>query len=384
MKKIINEPGIAPWKIDSSIERYLSKKADKSLFFRKFYVLYYRIFDHKYFKKGLSVVKTIIEQNKNRISDFQYSLLITDMIYCLHRFGCAYNEYFLFEFYNKNFEQRNKYITDKIRYDFYHKLNCSDSIALFNNKYETFLKFKQYYKREVILIDGFDCKNNFLKFVKKFPKFICKPLLGSGGLGICLYDINKNSAEDVFNELVLKKPCVIEEILTNSDDITKINPNCLNTLRLPVVYLNNEVIFLPPFFRIGKTNSCVDNTCSGGIFCLVNEKNGQIITNGFDSDMNEFVYHPLTKFKTKGFRFPEWENLKKVICEIGKIIPDNHYIGWDFAHTNKGWVLIEGNPRGQLDDVQFLVKDGFADKFNFYINKLGKPSVDLPYNTKRR
>jgi hypothetical protein len=30
------------------------------------------------------------------------------------------------------------------------------------------------------------------------------------------------------------------------------------------------------------------------------------------------------------------------------VVETNNFIGWDLALTDDGWVMIEGNPRGQL------------------------------------
>ena len=45
MKKITTNHGVAPWKIDHPIERWLSRYADKSDFGKKLYVHFYKLFD---------------------------------------------------------------------------------------------------------------------------------------------------------------------------------------------------------------------------------------------------------------------------------------------------------------------------------------------------
>ena len=52
MKKVKNNDGIAPWKIDNAMERWLSRAADKSELGKILYVKFYEIFDHDYFVKG--------------------------------------------------------------------------------------------------------------------------------------------------------------------------------------------------------------------------------------------------------------------------------------------------------------------------------------------
>ena len=56
--------GTAVWKIDTPFENWLGKKADKSEFFKKLYVLYYKIFDKEYYQKGLKMIDDAINDFK--------------------------------------------------------------------------------------------------------------------------------------------------------------------------------------------------------------------------------------------------------------------------------------------------------------------------------
>ena len=48
---LIIHKGIARWKLNNPFENWLSYKADKSEFWKCIYVLYYQIFDYKYYSK---------------------------------------------------------------------------------------------------------------------------------------------------------------------------------------------------------------------------------------------------------------------------------------------------------------------------------------------
>lgn len=62
MKKVKNNDGIAPWKIDNAMERWLSRAADKSELGKILYVKFYEIFDHDYFVKGQKFIDRNIRQ----------------------------------------------------------------------------------------------------------------------------------------------------------------------------------------------------------------------------------------------------------------------------------------------------------------------------------
>lgn len=53
---------ISPWKLDNPFENWLSYKADNSEFWKSVYVLYYRIFDSEYYRKGQRYIKQEIER----------------------------------------------------------------------------------------------------------------------------------------------------------------------------------------------------------------------------------------------------------------------------------------------------------------------------------
>ena len=51
-------------------------------------------------------------------------------------------------------------------------------------------------------------------------------------------------------------------------------------------------------------------------------------------------------------------------------VPDVHYVGWDIALTNEGWVMIEGNEDGQFG-FQYI-GPGVADEVKQICKRLKK------------
>lgn len=50
-------PRIARWKINNKFENWLSYKADNSTFFKSLFVLFYKVFDHKYYVGGMPYIR---------------------------------------------------------------------------------------------------------------------------------------------------------------------------------------------------------------------------------------------------------------------------------------------------------------------------------------
>ena len=61
---------ITRWKLDNCFENWLGYKADKSEFWKRLYVLYYRIFDKTYYKNGLPYIHKEIEKQVGNMPDF--------------------------------------------------------------------------------------------------------------------------------------------------------------------------------------------------------------------------------------------------------------------------------------------------------------------------
>ena len=56
--------------------------------------------------------------------------------------------------------------------------------------------------------------------------------------------------------------------------------------------------------------------------------------------------------------------------EMADLAPNYHYIGWDLAHTDKGWIMVEGNPRGMLVMMQMFYRLGFKEEVENYLSNM--------------
>ena len=67
-KHYIVAKSISRWKLDNWFENWLSHKADESESWKKLYVLYYQIFDYKYYVRGLRYINAEIEKQLPNLS----------------------------------------------------------------------------------------------------------------------------------------------------------------------------------------------------------------------------------------------------------------------------------------------------------------------------
>lgn len=369
MKKIKTNDGIAPWKIDNRIERYLANKASKSYFWKKIYAMFYKIFDNKYFMKGLTYIDKNIAIFKGNITAKERKQYIIDMVYSLHRYGCMFDEYFLYNFPNLNETGRQSFVTDKIRWSYYGKLNSDSENEIFNDKKKTYDLFKDYYNRDLILIVDESDKEKFIDFVSKHRTFVVKPYNSSGGRGVYIKSITNESEFDVcFSELVSNKEGTIcEELIEQSKELASLHPSSVNTVRLTTIKDKEGLHLFHPLLRTGVGNSVIDNATGGGIFALIDPESGIVFTKARDEKGNSFLSHPDTNVVFPGFKLPDWEGAKELVKKLSSITQENHYVGWDLAHTEKGWIMVEGNPRGQMIMMQLFYKEGFKKEMEDHI-----------------
>ena len=370
MKKVANRDGIAGWKIDSPVERALSKWADHSKLGKTLYVTFYKVFDREYFIKGLKFIDRNIQNFVGEVTPAQRKNYIYDMVYSLHRFGCMFDEYFLYDYPKLNTQGRESFITDKIRWDYYARMNLDENKELFNNKRKAYELFRPYYKRDLIEITGPTDWDSFSAFAQKHSRFIVKPIAGSGGNGIYIEDLTKHaSSEAVFATLLEKAPVVVEALICQCAEMASLHPASLNTVRIPTLKLKDRVIVFRPFLRTGMGDSVVDNAAHGGVFVAVDGATGICISKGVDEFGHQYIRHPDTGVVLPGFQIPRWEEAVATVTRLAHVIETNNYVGWDMALTDEGWVMVEGNPRGQFV-IQIATKEGIKDELEAYINQM--------------
>lgn len=299
-------------------------------------------------------ISKFVDQKK--IGDRKYRKhLKKDMFFCLLKYGALYNEYFLYQFESKDKKYRNDFITENKRYIYYNKLNIQKNKILFDDKWKTYRRFGQYYKREVIRVRNQNDLETFCKFVSRYPVCIFKPLSAALGEGVSVMHIKEiNNIKRLFRELLKKAPFIMEEIIVQNNHMSEFHPQSVNTVRVTTILTGNEttgyeVHLFCPYFRMGQSGSVVDNAGAGGIFAGIDPQTGIVITIGVDEMNNKYTHHPDTGVTIEGFQIPRWEEAVNLAEKLAFMIPANRYIGWDFALTDHGWVLVEGNASAQFN-----------------------------------
>ena len=190
----------------------------------------------------------------------------------------------------------------------------------------------------------------FVEFARRNHDLFVKNNSLSKGRGAALYHIEcEEDAENLFNQLINSGDrWVIEEKIVQHPLMSLWNESSVNTVRLPAVLNNGQFTVFGPCLRMGRVGSIVDNASAGGVFAVIDVETGCLCSDGFDDKTGKYyTKHPDSGITFRGWQIPMWKELLETAEKIHRKIPHQKYIGWDFALTENGWVVVEGN-WGQL------------------------------------
>lgn len=286
------------------------------------------------------------ETGKNRFVTF------FDMMICILKYGVGYMDYHVFGFAEIHGKKRGTFMTMNDNLLISHRLNSKEYFPYFDDKVKFNENFKEFIGRDFI-----DLRNTDSEGLKAFCSgkngVFAKHINDFGGSGIS----HEKTAPDtdfnvLFERLCANKQYLVEDELIQNEQMNRLSPSSVNTIRIVTLYYNGEAHFMYALVRMSNGSACVDNICSGGMYTAVGA-DGVIHKPAFcDATGEYYSAHPYTKTVFDGFRIPMFkeavEMCKKAACKF----PQCAYIGWDAAVTDNGPVLVEGNTLPSYDMVQ--------------------------------
>lgn len=284
---------------------------------------------HIDYKNFIKTVKEIHDKTKK-----PYLFLYFDILICAVKYGSGYMDYKIFAMYNLNSNERKNIITRSFNNSLVKKYNDVNSIHLFKNKNEFNAFYNDYLNRDWLYLDDF---NEYKRFVNKYHKIVIKPNDSSCGTNVRIIE----ATPDLKNYNILKEnsTLLLEEVITQNDEINKIYPLSINTIR--VVTLNGKIMMA--FFRIGNNGNVVDNFNHGGMVATIDILTGIVSSNAIDKKGNTYEMHPFNNKTIKGFTIPYWKDVIKLCEEVSHKCDKVNYVGWDIAIGNNKLYLVEGN-----------------------------------------
>lgn len=249
-------------------------------------------------------------------------------------YGASPDDYFRYQFYRKNMSERRKFITWRRGKRLVEKYNSNQDLHIFNDKRQMNAALANYIGREWMdLSDA--TETQFKSFVNSFGQVLMKPRSGARGCGIFLL-----RKEECYNiSLSDYREYIAEEFLVQHPILAELNETSVNTIR--AMTFCGELISC--VLKVGKNGAVVDNLHSQGIYGNINIKYGVTDSMFYDTNLDEYAFHPTSGARLIGIKIPHWEELKDLVHRAAKEFSGVQYIGWDCAVLPDKAVIIEAN-----------------------------------------
>lgn len=257
---------------------------------------------------------------------------------------CSYEDYLGFKLYKKSPKKQATYATlksfDRLRNTYNEYYSTRDNFDVKSTFNEV---FKNYIKRRWFTNDDLTFEK-YKENIKDLKKIIVKPLAATCGVGIKCFECNVNKKKDkeAYDFIMSIGKAIIEEYIVQSKEMLEFCPTSVNTVRVTTIVKDGKCELVSSLFRIGN-GDVVDNFHANGVAANVDVKTGIVDTHAIDVNNNIHKRSPMTNKKIKGFHIPHWAQIVELCNQIAFVVEESKLIGWDFAVTENGIDLIEGN-----------------------------------------
>lgn len=318
-------------------------------------------------REYLESIAKVCHQNNVELTEH----LKKDIIHSFIMFGASPTEFFLFNFIKKSDSERDEFLTDAYRTQLQKKVIGLD---LFKNelidKYNFYLLNQVFFHRACLKITEDTSYEIFREFVKNQGKVFLK--INAGSFGYNAHSVSYGDEESLickYKKLHLNEGTqwIAEGLVVQDSFMAVWNKTSVNTIRMPSFLTGGQSVIFRPFIRTGRAGAMVDNAGAGGIFAVIDETTGRIITDGADEAFNRYERHPDANIDFRGWQVPRWNELLRLTETAHRQMSQHKYIAYDFALTKDGWVMIEGN-WGQYICQQTATQSGAKKKFKELIN----------------
>lgn len=315
------------------------------------------------------VVKQIEEQlaaYKRLDWEEQLSFIKSDMLFCRYAYGFMPDEYIAYQLKEKTPAQRKTYLSDRDRLSLIYQVNDMVDMDVVRNKNLTYHAYPRQYGRAAVSITKDQDLAQFQAFVKDHPVFVQKNVRKNCGQGVKLVDFSAcaMSGEAYFKQLRAEDEFLLEELIRQSKTMSKLNASSVNTVRCVTLMSEQGVVVDHCFLKVGRNHSFLDNGAAGGLLVGIDHRCGKLDTHGYSELLEVFEQHPDSKVTFLGYQLPQWDQLLCLAKELAASLPTVRFVGWDLAHTDAGWILVEGNGRSQVIGPQLLYGTGYKQHFS--------------------
>ena len=286
-----------------------------------------------------------------------------DMEYAYFAYGFQPREYFMFHLDKRDI---HTFVSNLERQCVKQAMNDFTQ-SVFADKAKVYAHFRQWYKRDAVMLETPKDYSAYVKFVSAHPKYVVKIVNSSRGQGVWTEEAGSD-LKDSFRRILRHGKVLLEEPIEQHELMKRFNPTSVNTVRV-AAYLTREGVYpAHGFFRTGQKGSFTDNVGAGGLQTRVDVQRGIITSDAGDHFRKRYEKHPDSGIVFKGFALPEWDAALKIVREAALLFPEIKYKSFDLAYTDKGWVIVEINPSGEY--IQADMETGMKEIVRSMMEKM--------------
>lgn len=325
-----------------------------------------RLFESKESKEKIKKIINRYSSDQTRNEWGNLRKVKRDIYFSEMNYRIDADEYFRYHFYNLSDAGRKTYVGETESIEKFLRLADEEEKRILANKYSTYCFLKDYYKRSAIIVHQDSDTQGFQAFCATQKSFFIKPLSLNSGRGVRFVKLNEDeNLNRLIEEITVDGSVIVEEPIIQADEMAKFHPQSINTVRIVTVKNGEEIEIVQSSVRLGTGDSIVDNGC---LSAAVDTESGIITTPGrVAHGAGLYIIHPDTKKVILGSQIPEWNKLLSLAREVAGKFEKQKVIGWDFAYSVNGWVIVEANSN---PGIQILAGNGIGmrDVFERIIN----------------
>lgn len=291
-------------------------------------------------------------KNQAKESDRPFLLQLPKLGWLLYR-GFNFKDFSTYRPLTRSWKEIAAYHSNFDNVRLIGRLNDESKLPLLRDKGAFWKRFSHRMGREFIdLRDA--SEEQFSQFMTRHPVRVAKPYNLAGGAGIEVLD--KAYASDELpvlrQRLLEQRMYVIEEFIQQHEELSRVYPHAVNTLRFITLTTDGVPQLAHPIsIRFGSGGGRID--FYGSIIALVDQEGAlRSVMCNFGEAVEK---HPDTELAFDTVRVPWLREAQQLVLDCAREMPEVRYIGWDVAITPTGPVIVEGNGAPGTSDVQQLI-----------------------------
>lgn len=301
---------------------------------------------------------------------------LADVVFSSLRYEVAPDEYWYFDFPVKSAAERAEWAGTTAMWKAQRRFVEKDAIGVFAHKERFMQKFGH------LMASGGD---SFIYARSDFSRaeslvggdWFLKPADGQCGTGGFHLDAKALQAAEVARmlegRLAEGNRYILERCLVNHEALRRVNPSCLNTLRIVTGNdgQNAEILFARARFGNGAD---VDNLSAGGFATVVDHRTGRVVSDAVSTNTGRAVYfpkHPITGVEFRAIEIPHWDKVVELALAASRVEPRARVVGWDIAVCEDGVYLVEGNHNWCKILWQLPARKGMKKELAKYVQRFG-------------